>query len=142
MFFRVLRHGYGLVYEPAALLFHQHRRDMEGLALQLQNFGRAEMAYFTNLFLKYPDERRRTLGLVRWWFVIHGLRRMWHETRYPSGFPRRLILAEMRGSLDGLRAYFRARRQSRQIAAGNFEAPALAVLWKEGEKVSEGQTQP
>ena len=136
LFFRVLKRGYALVYEPAALLWHQHRRDMEGLEMQLTNFGRGELAYMTHLFLNYPDERFRVFSLLRWWFLKHGVQRMWREIRHPSGFPRRLILAEMRGSLEGPKAYFRARRQARQIAAGNYESSQFATLWKEGEKLA------
>lgn len=134
LFFRVLKRGYVLIYEPAALLWHQHRRDMEGLEMQLTNFGRGELAYMTHLFLKYPDERRRVFSLARWWFLKHGLQRFWRELRHPSGFPRRLIIAEMRGSLEGSWAYFRARRQARRIAAGQYETSQFAALWKEGEE--------
>jgi glycosyltransferase involved in cell wall biosynthesis len=136
LFFRLLKRGYALVYEPKALLRHQHRRDLEGLEMQLYNFGRGELAYMTHLFLKYPDERRRVLGLVGWWFGQHGLRRMWRETRHPTGFPRRLILAEMQGSLSGPLAYFQARRQARRIAAGQYDLGKIASHWKEGEQVS------
>lgn len=140
MFFRVLKNGYALVYEPASLLWHQHRRDMEGLKLQLHNFGRGEGAYMTHLFLKYPDERKRVFSLARWWFQEHGLRRLWRETKRSSGFPRRFILAEMRGSLIGPFAYFRAHLQARRIAAGRYKFNKTAALWKEGERLISTQT--
>lgn len=133
IFFRVLKAGYTLVYEPAALIRHQHRRDMAGLALQLYNFGRAELAYITRVFLKYPDERRRAVRLVIWWFILYGLRRFVRETRHSTGFPRRLIIAEMRGSLVGPLAYLRSRRHVRQIAGGKHQIKPLTTMWKEGE---------
>jgi len=39
MFFRVIREGYPLVYEPNAIVRHRHRRDYTSLKTQLTNFG-------------------------------------------------------------------------------------------------------
>ena len=57
MFFRVLKEGYTLVYEPAALVRHRHRRDYAQLREQITNNGVGFYAYLVRSALHYRDER-------------------------------------------------------------------------------------
>ncbi|MGB7441931.1 MAG: glycosyltransferase [Coleofasciculaceae cyanobacterium] len=114
MFFRVLREGYCLVYEPRAMIRHRHRREYEKLKTQLTNNGSA-YSYLVCHFLKYPNAR---LDLVKWglWLV-----REWHLRKFFSSFlgiipmPLDIVRGEIKGSFVGLNRYQKARKIAVQI---------------------------
>jgi GT2 family glycosyltransferase len=110
MFFRVLKEGYTLVYEPRALVRHRHRRRYAELRTQLTNNGTGLYAYLVRSALAYPSERTALLLLGLWWLWYGNLRRLLISLLRPDYFPRDLILAELRGSLAGLIRYQQARR--------------------------------
>ena len=117
MFFRTLKHGHTLVYEPAALVRHWHRRDYADLRTQIRNNGVGLFAYFVRASLAYPDERLAFLRLGQWWLRYWHVRRLLRSFVRPRDFPRDLILAELSGVLPGLFAYFRARRAAARLGA-------------------------
>ncbi|CAN5871189.1 hypothetical protein BH24ACI5_BH24ACI5_17790 [soil metagenome] len=111
MFFRVLKEGGTLVYEPAAIVRHRHRRTYEALRTQLANNGIGFYAFLARTARTYPDERA---GIVRtgvWWLWWWNLRRLARSFVRPGAFPRDLVLAELRGSFLGPRRYARSREQ-------------------------------
>ena len=55
MFFQVMTRGYKLVYEPASLLYHLHRRDYLDLRKQIYNCGVGLTAYLTKSLLDSPQ---------------------------------------------------------------------------------------
>jgi GT2 family glycosyltransferase len=128
MFFRVLKEGYTLVYEPSALVRHRHRRDYAQLREQITYFGVGFYAYLLRSALAYRDERWALirLGLWHlWWWVI---RRLLISFAHPGRLPRDLILGELRGSLIGLGRYLKARRTAARIAQSfqtRHAAPAV-----------------
>lgn len=110
MFFRVLKEGGTLVYEPSAIVRHRHRRTYAALRTQLANNGIGFYAYLVRTAAHYPDERLMVARLGLWWFWWWNLRRFARSIVRPSAFPRDLIVAEMVGSIVGLRRYDPARR--------------------------------
>jgi hypothetical protein len=82
------------------------------------------MAVLARSARAYPDERGRLMRLA-----LRGLGR--GAKRYLAswivrpGFPRSLLLTELRGALAGIRRYEKARRQADEIArsAGSWERP-------------------
>ncbi len=117
MFFRVLKEGHALVYEPAALVRHRHRREYAQLRTQLTNNGIGFYSHLVRSALAYPDERGGFIRLGVWWFWWWSLRRLLISFRHPSSFPRDLILAELWGSLVGLSRYRKAHRRAADIDA-------------------------
>lgn len=115
MFFRVLKEGGTLVYEPSAVVRHRHRRTYEALRTQLANNGIGFYAYLVRSARQYPDERAAFLRLGVWWFWKWNLGRLARSFVTPSAFPRDLILAELLGSITGLRRYSHAREQARVV---------------------------
>ena len=109
MFFRVLKEGGTLVYEPAAIVRHRHRRSYEALRTQLANNGKGFYAYLVRSAQSYPDERLAFLRLGAWWFWWWNLRRLGRSYVAPSAFPRDLVMAELRGSVAGLMKYSHSR---------------------------------
>jgi glycosyltransferase involved in cell wall biosynthesis len=126
MFFRVLREGYTLVYEPAAMVRHRHRRENEKLKTQITNNG-SLYAYFIAGVTKYPDMRRTFLKIGIYWM------RYWHFRRYimsffsPGGFPRDLILAELKGSFTGLTLYKKSVKKVKEIEKDFGAFPTLTI---------------
>jgi O-antigen biosynthesis protein len=128
MFFRVLKAGHTLVYEPNALVRHRHRRDYAQLRTQIINNGIGLYAYLVRSALTYRDERWAFLRLGLWWLWWWNIRRLCISFVHPSRFPRDLILGELRGSLIGLGRYQQARRMSARIAQSfqaHHSAPAV-----------------
>lgn len=111
IFTRILAAGYQIVYDPAAVSWHRHRRTNEQLLSTVHGYGVGVYAMWTKLLLE-----RRELGVLKlaWLWFRHGhlpvlMRRL-------RGRPQRttpLVIAEIRGCLRGPAAWFAASRQSR-----------------------------
>ena len=122
MFFRVLKEGHTLVYEPAAIVWHRHRRDYEKLKEQIRNNGIGFYAFLVRNWLAYPAERWTFFLLGVWWFGWWSLRRLVAFTLRPFLFPRELVWTELTGSLVGLTRYQQARRHAAAQASDPLPA--------------------
>lgn len=105
MFLRVLQSGAALVYEPAALVRHRHRRDMAALTSQIASNGIGFYAYLVRTARACPAERGAVLRLGLWWLWWWNLRRILRSFVRPTSIPRSLMLAELKGSIAGLFRY-------------------------------------
>lgn len=119
-FFDAITNGFTIVYEPAAIIFHEHRRDYADLQRQVYWYGIGLGAYLTRCLLSDVTQvlsfaYKAPLGLV------HLL-----SSKSPKNikksrvFPRELTRLERRGTWRGALAYLRARRdskRSRHVAA-------------------------
>jgi glycosyltransferase involved in cell wall biosynthesis len=123
MFFRVLEAGHALVYEPAALVRHRHRRDYAALRTQLTNHGTGFYAYLVRTMQAYPAERLAMLRLGVWWLWWWNLRRAVRAVVRPRAFPLDLVMAELKGSFLGLRRYAAARRHAADVLRQFESAP-------------------
>ena len=119
MFFRVLKEGGTLVYEPCAVVRHRHCHDYDALKTKIRNNGIGFYAYLVRAAQAYPDERGAILRLGVWWMWWWNVRRLLRALVRPAAFPRDLILAELRGSIAGLRRYAAARRHAARILAAH-----------------------
>lgn len=117
MFFRLLRAGHTLAYEPAALVRHRHRREYEALQRQLESNGLALAAYHGGCALIFPEQRAIFMRLHLWWLWAWHIKRLLQSLSRPHRFPRALILAELRGYLIGLGRYPQARRAVRAASS-------------------------
>lgn len=112
-FYRTLARGYRIVYEPAALVWHRHRKDWDSLRHTLYGYGVGVFAWWTHAFL---EERELTL---LWhapnWFREYYLRNLVRSLlKRPDHTPLELAWAEFSGALMGPINYFRSRRQLRR----------------------------
>ncbi|MEO7986590.1 MAG: glycosyltransferase [Gemmatimonadales bacterium] len=112
MFFRVLKEGYTLIYEPRALVRHRHRRDLPGLRRQMTDHGIGFSSYLVRTALTYPEERAAVARLGAWW-LAKTVFRIARPKAAPTAALRRLGLSELKGCLLGLGRY----QQSRHAAA-------------------------
>jgi GT2 family glycosyltransferase len=115
MFGRLLAAGYRIVYEPAAVSWHRHRRSWEELRETLYGYGVGVYAMWTRrlLFDREPGVLRHAVR----WLRLGQLPSLWRAARRaPDSVPIDLQLAQLRGCAAGPWAYLRARRQRRADA--------------------------
>jgi glycosyltransferase involved in cell wall biosynthesis len=109
LFYRILRAGYAIQYEPRAWVWHHHRTDLRGLRRQIYSYAKGHVAYQLTTFLRHGDLRaleRLTIGLPK----LYALRARDH-LRGTSAYPIRLIAVEIAGTLAGPWALWRSRRR-------------------------------
>lgn len=111
MFYRLLRQGYKVCYEPTAIAWHKHRQEMHELRKQLYGYSIAVYAFLTKCLVEYHDWSAIRVGLS--WFRNHHIRciRRCLLGRYP--IPLGIVLAEVKGAFQGPFAY----RASKAYAA-------------------------
>jgi GT2 family glycosyltransferase len=114
VFYRLVRAGHPLVYEPRLLVFHKHRRGREALRRQYRTWGEGLMAFVTKTYAADPPQRSKLRRLVRWWFA-EELRELRRSLRGASPLDPDLVLAETIGGAAGLMgAYRRSVRRMRR----------------------------
>jgi O-antigen biosynthesis protein len=114
MFFRVVKEGHALVYEPDAIVRHRHRRTYAELKTQLADWGIATCSVAVRSAFAYPDERRPLLTACGRW-AKGKLATLFTSLKQPLPYPRRLILAQLTGVVRGLPRYGRAKLNVRRI---------------------------
>lgn len=129
MFFRVLKEGYTLVYEPAAIVKHRHRRDYAQLKVQLTNNSKGLLAYCMRSIKAYPLQRSAFIRLWVWWIQKWNFDRLAASYMSPKSFPRELIYAELKGCFGGLHLYKRANKRAAEIASqyGDIVIPPAVI---------------
>jgi O-antigen biosynthesis protein len=126
-FFRVLREGFTLVYEPRAVVWHRHRRTIPALLAQMRGWGTGFWAYIHYSRLRYPDEVPAFRRFGRWWYFSFIGARLWRAAarHVPGDAPAALALTELRGSFAGRAALRRAREQAEAAARAFPDEPSL-----------------
>jgi glycosyltransferase involved in cell wall biosynthesis len=115
IFHRIVASGRTLIYAPAAWIRHRHRRQMEGLEWQLYSNARSFSVYLIKVWTTRTASHNACIRVARWWLVRWLLMRLLRRLRRRRGFPLRLILAEIRGTLHGPWAYRQAYRRDREL---------------------------
>jgi len=117
MFYRVVRSGYPLVYEPQYAVFHKHRREHSQLRRQLWTWGTGFMAYVVKTFRADPVGNIKLVWLVAWWFRIH-VKEVVRSVLRRGPLSPELAVAQLAGGVVGLTgSYGRSRRRSAAIRA-------------------------
>lgn len=113
-FFTVIANGFRLVYQPTALVWHHHRRDLDSLAAQAHGYGVGLGAYLTSSLCRHPasigQALRRTPSGLAYAFSSDSPR---NSAVGHSDWPRELTWLERRGLLAGPFAYARSRWKTR-----------------------------
>jgi len=108
---RILSKGGICCYEPAAVAFHYHRRDLAGLSSQIYHYMKGHSAA---LLVQY--ERSRNRGNL--WRAFNFLPRYyagrsWKRLRYGERPENRFLRQEIAGFVAGIAYYLRRARSSR-----------------------------
>ncbi|GIF26991.1 GT2 family glycosyltransferase [Actinoplanes tereljensis] len=110
IYLSVIQSGRTLVYEPAALVWHQHHREIAALRHQIFNYGVGMSAMIAKRWWANRQERPEMLqrlgaGVKH----VLGPGSPKHQTK-TSSYPRALTLIELGGVIRGPFAYWRSRR--------------------------------
>jgi GT2 family glycosyltransferase len=119
MFFRVLKEGHTLVYEPRAIVRHRHRRGYPDLRAQIESWGIGFQSYLVRTAKAYPEERPAVFCFGTIWHWFRLLRRFLRTFTRSTRIPRDLISANLTGLIVGLRSYQEARRN----ITSDFDVP-------------------
>jgi O-antigen biosynthesis protein len=109
LFYKVLKAGHTIVYEPSAYVWHKHRRTMAALRRQLYNYSKGHVAYHLTTLMRDQDLRALVHLGIR--LPQYYLRRAKDHLLRRSDYPVSLILLEIAGSLAGPWAVWRSRRR-------------------------------
>ncbi|HMQ29571.1 MAG TPA: glycosyltransferase [Chloroflexaceae bacterium] len=112
LFYRILRAGHTLVYEPAAYVWHTHRATMPQLRRQLLAYSTGHVAYHLTTLLRDGD--RRALRQLLMELPRAYAWRAREALRARPSYPLSLLALELAGSLAGPWALWRSRRRVRQ----------------------------
>jgi GT2 family glycosyltransferase len=116
LFYRILKAGHVIAYEPAAFVWHRHRKDGQSLRRQIYAYSKGHVAYHLTTLLRDGDVRAMVRLLYS--LPITFLRRAVERLRRRSDYPLTLILTEIAGTLAGPWALWRARRAVRRLGPG------------------------
>ncbi|MBV6624304.1 MAG: glycosyltransferase [Rivularia sp. (in: Bacteria)] len=125
IFYRVIRAGYPLVYEPQYLIYHQHRQEIEKLQHQYWSWGAGFMAFVIKSFQQDVSQRAKLISLILWWFQyqLQQLADSYLGTRI---LPPSMVWAEIWGGIQGLFGeYQRSQRRVEKIRKANSESSKL-----------------
>lgn len=115
IFYRVLRSGRPMGYEPSYAVYHEHRQTMAQLRHQYMTWGLGFMAYLTKCRRSDPALRRQQSNITRWWFVKHAaqvVRALFGRSSLPASH----VFAQLKGGIVGFCGeYDRSRRRIDRI---------------------------
>jgi GT2 family glycosyltransferase len=113
LFYRILKADHTIVYEPAAWVWHRHRRDEAALRDQIHCYAKGHVAYHLTTLMRDGDPR----ALVRLAYSLPKTyaRRAFARIRGRSDYPLDLIVTELAGTLAGPWALWQSRRRVRRF---------------------------
>lgn len=106
-FLRLVLAGFAIAYEPSAIVWHVHRRDLPGLRTQLEGYGSGLSAFL----FKHLLQPRTARDILR--RALLGLRQMHHlrqRGRHQGSDHMKLWRTELYGFVMGPARYLRGRR--------------------------------
>jgi GT2 family glycosyltransferase len=120
VFVRTILAGHVIAYEPAAIVWHEHRDELGQLRRQLFNYGVGLAAFAT----KYLSDRRTARDiLVRLPGGLRHLRGIAKRVERPAELPRAVLTAELLGLAWGPIAYGLGRQRHRRRHADRMGLP-------------------
>lgn len=115
IFYRVVRAGLPLVYEPTMAVQHEHRATLDSLRRQYYTWGLGFFAFLGKIWASDPTERPRIRTLAKW-FALDFIRAVRQHVAEDDALGVALRQDEVAGALDGaLGEYHRSRRRSDEI---------------------------
>jgi len=112
-FYLLLAAGYQIVYTPAALVWHRHRRDYASLKSTLADYSVGGYAVLTRCFVQHGDWQ--ALAVAVGWFYYDHLHQVARVLlRKPTRLPWDLVWAQIVACPRGPLTYFLSRRIEQQ----------------------------
>ncbi len=114
-FYKIISAGKKLVYQPSAIIYHQHRRTYAELQKQMYGYGTGLTAFLANCVIENPGSIKKILTRVpagiRYAFSTSSAKNE-HKT---SNYPRELEQIERKGMLSGPFRLVYSRREYRKM---------------------------
>ncbi|AVA26193.1 MULTISPECIES: glycosyltransferase [unclassified Rhizobium] len=119
IFYRVLRSGRPMIYEPQYAVYHEHRETIPQLRRQYWTWGLGMMAFLVKSYRTDDEMRAQHRALVCWWFYDQ-LKALARAARRFRGHELRFGMAELWGGIYGLAGeYDRSRARIQAIRERN-----------------------
>ena len=109
LFYKALKAGHTVIYEPAAYIWHRHCREISALRRQLYEYSKGHVAYHLTTLLSDHDLRGLIHVMLR--LPLYHLQRIRACLQSWSDYPLSLVMIEIAGSLVGPLALWRSRRR-------------------------------
>lgn len=107
MWFRILKHGYTIHYNPRAIVFHEHRKDIKGLKHQIFYYMRGyAAAALTQQNLQLDSGYKNHIYNV---FPKYYFNHVWRGFPFYKG-RRKTVFQEIRGVISGLLFYHNTKK--------------------------------
>lgn len=116
-FFDVIKHGYTLVYQPAAIVHHWHRRDYEGLRRQAYGYGVGLTAFLTKTLIDQPQRLFDILPRIPQALFYAFSPTSPKNAKKQADYPEELSRLERKGMLYGPVAYVKSRWSVRKLGS-------------------------
>ncbi|WP_435231546.1 glycosyltransferase [Pseudopelagicola sp. nBUS_20] len=121
-FVAALQVGDQLAYEPGAMVWHFHRREVQGMRRQAYSYGMGLGAYLTKLILNEPKTLLLLIRKLPDAFTHMFSRNSKKMARLPDNYPRKLVWTERLGILTGPPNYIRSLLREHLVRANPIES--------------------
>jgi GT2 family glycosyltransferase len=117
LFYKILKAGFTIVYEPRAVVWHRHRKTMTALRNQLFNYSKGHVAYHLHTLIHDYDTRvlSHLFKTMPRWRVKQLLRIARDEFRGKNTYPMSLVMLELWGHLLGPIGLWHASARARRL---------------------------
>ncbi len=112
-FYRILKRGFRIVYEPDALVWHRHRSDMQSLENTFYSYGAGVFAWWTRALFKEKEFKLIIFGTL-WFFNYHVKNLLRSIFKRKNSIALNLSFAEFRGALTGSYRYFKSLKDTEE----------------------------
>jgi glycosyltransferase involved in cell wall biosynthesis len=114
VFYRIIRAGHVLVYEPSYMVFHEHRASLSALRNQYYTWGLGLMAFVSKNYRNDRSQRALFRRLLIWW-INDQISQLKKALRRRQVLQLSLIFAELCGAMVGINGEYS--RSLRRVAA-------------------------
>jgi len=112
LFYKIIKMGYAVAYEPTAYVWHKHRQNMKALGHQLFNYSKGFVSYHLTTLFRDGDLRSiPSLVHLPWWHFKRTILRMAGKSSHPV----KLIMLEALGHMVGPFALIQGRLRARKL---------------------------
>lgn len=123
-FYRLLSSGHLLIYNPAALAWHRHRRTHDELNKALHGYSVGTCVYLMRCLFQHGDFS--ALNGLWWWWRHQIMHQLWLGLRRsPQANLKAMTKAELKGYLASPRAYFASLKREKALQKAQLSQPGL-----------------
>jgi O-antigen biosynthesis protein len=109
LFYKTIKAGYTLIYDPSAYVWHKHRSQPSALRRQLYGYSKGHVSYNLTTWLRDGDWRGLYQILIG--LSTYQVKRLTLWTLRKNNYPISLILLEIWGNLAGPWSLWQSRRR-------------------------------